>query len=217
MAATVVGSIQSPLKVTCLKLGADFSVVGNGKNCQEFSSSRWFAPTKMLHAHRRSQNRQQLQYSNSIRAVIGKDEPEEEEGESSSSKDVDAEAFRQQMERMLSSHDDRFEGKDLATLIRRKYGRSYDVQLVKKEFMGRQLLAMNVMWKYREQRSFPLTEEEYLLHLDYIAQNLRGWGAVSYVRDSLEKTKERPRIGKAVSIFIEVDEKGSRQNEWIQR
>lgn len=153
--------------------------------------------------------------SNSICAAIGKDEPEDTDGESSS--DVDPEQFRKQMERMLSSHDDRFEGKDLATLIRQKYGRSYDVQLVKKEFLGRQLLAMNVMWKYREQRSFPLTEEEYLLHLDYIAQNLRGWGAVSYVRDSLEKTRERPRIGKAVSIFIEVDETGNRQNEWIQR
>jgi hypothetical protein len=94
------------------------------------------------------------------------------------------------------------------------------------DFMGRKLLAMNVMWKYREQvffmynfllnyhsdspfyrdgfwhvikllqRSFPLTEEEYLLRLDDVANNLRCWGAVSYVRSSLAKTKERPRIGK---------------------
>lgn len=47
------------------------------------------------------------------------------------------------------------------------------------------------------QRSFHLTEEEYLLHLDDIANNLRCWGAVGLVRNSLEKTKERPRIGKA--------------------
>ncbi|KAL3697041.1 hypothetical protein R1sor_011117 [Riccia sorocarpa] len=217
MAATVVGSIQCPFKVTCLNLGADLSVLGNGKNAQEFSSSRWLAPVRVLHTQKRPQNRQQLQYSKSIRAGIGKDEPADDKDGESSSEDVDAESFRLQMERMMSSHDERFEGKDLATLIRRKYGRSYDVQLVKKEFLGRQLLAMNVMWKYREQRSFPLTEEEYILHLDYVAQNLRGWGAVSYVRDSLEKTRERPRIGKAVSIFIEVDEKGNRQNEWIQR
>jgi hypothetical protein len=48
------------------------------------------------------------------------------------------------------------------------------------------------------QRSFPLTEEEYLLHLDNIANNLSMWGAVGLVRDSLEKTKKRPCIGKVL-------------------
>eukprot|EP00249_Psilotum_nudum_P010780 c22765_g1_i1 orf=456-1001(-) len=85
------------------------------------------------------------------------------------------------------------------------------------DFMGRQLLAMNVMWKYQEQRSFPLTEEEYLLRLDDVANFLKCWGAVSYIRNSLAKTKERPRIGKAVSIFIDLDETGGRANEWIYR
>lgn len=40
--------------------------------------------------------------------------------------------FRKQMERMLDSDDADFRGKDLATLIRKKYGRSYDVQFIKK-------------------------------------------------------------------------------------
>jgi len=142
----------------------------------------------------------------------------EEEGASSNdSNNINSEIFREQMERMLDSDDADFRGKDLATLIRKKYGRSYDVQFIKKEFMGRQLLAMNVMWKYREQRSFPLTEEEYLLHLDDIANTLKGWGAVSHIRSSLAKTKERPRIGKAVSIVIDLDEFGGRAKEWINR
>ncbi|EYU35592.1 hypothetical protein MIMGU_mgv1a014152mg [Erythranthe guttata] len=119
------------------------------------------------------------------------------------------------LEKIVGVDDSRFSGIDLATLIRNKYGRSYDVQLIKKEFMGRNLLAMNVMWKYMEQRSFPLTEEEYILRLDDVATNLRCWGAVSHVRSSLEKSKERPRIGKAVSIFIDMDESGGRANEWI--
>ena len=46
------------------------------------------------------------------------------------------------------------------------------------------------------QRSFPLTEEEYLLRLDDVANTLKCWGAVSHIRNSLEKLKERPRIGK---------------------
>jgi hypothetical protein len=51
---------------------------------------------------------------------------------SSSNDDVNSQQFREQMERMLDNEDATFAGKDLAVLIRKKYGRSYDVQLIKK-------------------------------------------------------------------------------------
>lgn len=151
-----------------------------------------------------------------------------DDGESSSSEDesqdkeseegeVSGGLSREDLERIVGKDDSTFSGIDLATLIRKKYGRSYDVQLIKKEFMGRNLLAMNVMWKYMEQRSFPLTEEEYLLRLDDVANTLKCWGAVSHIRNSLAKLKDRPRIGKAVSIFIDMDESGGRSNEWIYK
>ncbi|KAJ4710373.1 DUF3067 domain-containing protein [Melia azedarach] len=130
---------------------------------------------------------------------------------------VNSEILRENLERIVGTDDSTFSGIDLATLIRNKYGRSYDVQLIKKEFMGRNLLALNVMWKYMEQRSFPLTEEEYILRLDDVANMLKCWGAVSHIRNSLAKSKERPRIGKAVSIFIDMDESGGRANEWIYK
>ncbi|GAV69828.1 DUF3067 domain-containing protein [Cephalotus follicularis] len=130
---------------------------------------------------------------------------------------VNSDMLRENLERMVGTDDSTFNGTDLATLIRNKYGRSYDVQLIKKEFMGRNLLALNVMWKYMEQRSFPLTEEEYILRLDDVANTLKCWGAVSHIRNSLAKLKERPRIGKAVSIFIDMDESGGRANEWIYK
>ncbi|CAA6655779.1 unnamed protein product [Spirodela intermedia] len=138
-------------------------------------------------------------------------------GRSSREPSVNNSLSRDALERLIGEDDSSFSGFDLATLIRKKYGRSYDVQLIKKEFMGRNLLAMNVMWKYVEQRSFPLTEEEYLLRLDDVANTLKCWGAVSHIRNSLERLKERPRIGKAVSIFIDMDESGGRSNEWIYK
>lgn len=148
-------------------------------------------------------------------------EPEDENSENESSKPegqpAGSDSYRDNLERIIGVDDSKFNGADLAALIRKKYGRSYDVQLIKKEFMGRNLLAMNVMWKYREQRSFPLTEEEYILRLDDVANNLRCWGAVSHIRNSLAKLKERPRIGKAVSIFIDMDDSGARSNEWIYK
>ncbi|CAN0919942.1 hypothetical protein LINGRAPRIM_LOCUS2804 [Linum grandiflorum] len=146
------------------------------------------------------------------------DDPEDDDTNSiRQGKTGGSDAVRDNLERIVGRDDSTFSGIDLATLIRNKYGRSYDVQLIKKEFMGKNFLAMNVMWKYREQRSFPLTEEEYLLRLDDVANTLKCWGAVSHIRESLDKLKERPRIGKAVSIFIDMDEKGGRANEWIYK
>lgn len=43
-----------------------------------------------------------------------------------------SEAFRQQMEQMVTRDEMPFRGIDLATLIRKKYGVSYDVQFIKK-------------------------------------------------------------------------------------
>lgn len=163
-----------------------------------------------------------------VRATLGEKEPNEDDNEDDNedrdqesgdknSNNMNENKFRKDLERIVGKDDSSFSGIELANLIRNKYGRSYDVTLIKKEFMGRNLLAMNVMWKYREQRSFPLTEEEYLLRLDDVANNLKCWGAVSHVRNTLAKSRERPRIGKAVSIFIDLDETGGRANEWIYR
>ncbi|KAK8934825.1 hypothetical protein KSP39_PZI014867 [Platanthera zijinensis] len=127
--------------------------------------------------------------------------PDEEKTSPNKNSEASDSLSREDLERIVGQDESTFTGVDLARLIRNKYGRSYDVQLIKKEFLGRNLLAMNVMWKYREQRSFPLTEEEYILRLDDIANNLKCWGAVSHIRSSLAKLKERPRIGK-VYIFL---------------
>ncbi|KAL0372868.1 UNVERIFIED_CONTAM: hypothetical protein Scaly_0968400 [Sesamum calycinum] len=235
------------------------------------------------------------------------DDVKREDPQESGVSPVNSDILREKLEKIVGVDDSSFSGIDLATLIRNKYGRSYDVSVIKKEFMGRNLLALNVMWKYVEQvskcfyrliadyvisayaginhetssmlekvrpsvssssyvaqvflpltvalgvpfstslalcfctvsvavltnlsfyiplllagsfapktsrysclsilisfeqsclmqeRSFPLSEEEYILRLDDVANTLKCWGAVSHVRNSLEKLKERPRIGR---------------------
>ena len=99
-------------------------------------------------------------------------------------------------------------GQDLHELLPSKWGCSYDLQL--RRTQGKILL--QVMWRYLEQVSFPMTEAEYLAHLDQIANYLEGWGSVSQVEDYLERTKERPRLGKAVSIPLDL---GERSSEWL--
>lgn len=99
-------------------------------------------------------------------------------------------------------------GEELHQLLLHKWGRSFDVQL--RRTQGKVFL--QIMWKYLEQASFPMSEAEYLNHLDTVANYLNAWGCVAQVQDFVEKTRERPRLGKAVNIPIDL---GERASEWI--
>ncbi len=99
-------------------------------------------------------------------------------------------------------------GKELQQLMLQKWGRSYDVQL--RQVKGR--IFVQIMWKYLEQASFPLSESEYFEHLNGVVAYLNDWGGVSQVVDYINKTKERPRVGKVVSIPLDL---GERACEWI--
>lgn len=99
-------------------------------------------------------------------------------------------------------------GPELQQLLIQKWGRSYDVQL--RRTKGK--IFVQVMWKYLEQVSFPLSESEYLAHLNAIAHYVNAWNSEEQIKCFLQKTKERPRLGKAVSIPLEL---GERATEWI--
>jgi hypothetical protein len=99
-------------------------------------------------------------------------------------------------------------GEDLHQLILNKWGRSFDIQL--RRTQGK--ILVQVMWKYLEQASFPLTEEEYLAHLDTVASYLNAWGGAAQVQNFIQQTSDRPRLGKAVSIPLDL---GERASEWL--
>ncbi|MBE9214867.1 DUF3067 family protein [Plectonema cf. radiosum LEGE 06105] len=99
-------------------------------------------------------------------------------------------------------------GQELRQILLDKWGRSYDVQL--RRTQGK--LFLQVMWKYLEQASFPLNQTEYLEHLDSIGSYLDGMGGSQQVREFIQETRERPRLGKAVSVPLDL---GERTSEWI--
>jgi hypothetical protein len=99
-------------------------------------------------------------------------------------------------------------GQDLRQILLNKWGCSYDIQL--RRTQGK--IFVLVMWKYLEQASFPLTEGEYLAHLDAIVSYLQAWGSTGQVQSFIEQTRDRPRLGKAVSIPLEL---GERASEWM--
>jgi hypothetical protein len=45
-----------------------------------------------------------------------------------------------------------------------------------------------------------------------VASYLNAWGSVDQIQAYIEQTRERPRLGKAVSIPIDL---GERESEWI--
>lgn len=99
-------------------------------------------------------------------------------------------------------------GQELREIIITKWGYSYDVQMRKTPTK----IYLQVMWKYQEQASFPLSEIEYLAHLDTIGSYLVAMGSVEQVQKFIDKTTERPRLGKAVSLLLDL---GDRTSEWI--
>ncbi len=99
-------------------------------------------------------------------------------------------------------------GTELRGILRKKWGYSFDVQL--RKVKGK--IYVQVMWRYLEQASFPLSETEYLEHLDAVANYLNAWGGVEQVIDFITRTREKPRLGKAVSIPLDL---GERASEWI--
>jgi Domain of unknown function (DUF3067) len=99
-------------------------------------------------------------------------------------------------------------GQELRQLLVEKWGYSYDVQL--RRTQGK--IFLQVMWKYLEQASFPLSEVEYEEHLDSIASYLNGFGGATQVQQFIQETRERPRLGKAVSIPLDL---GERASEWL--
>ncbi|ESA36124.1 Protein domain family protein [Leptolyngbya sp. Heron Island J] len=89
-----------------------------------------------------------------------------------------------------------------------KWGYSFDVQIRKTSTK----VFFQVMWRYLEQVSFPMDEDEYLAHLQDIVLYLEAMGCLTQVKAAIEQTNERPRLGKAVSIPIDL---GRRASEWL--
>ncbi len=91
-------------------------------------------------------------------------------------------------------------GAELLQLLRQRWQASYDLQLVQRR--GR--LYLQVMWAYLEQQSFPLSAEGYSARLEEVAGLLNGMGVAAQVRQWLSTTADKPRLGRALSLALEL-------------
>ena len=89
---------------------------------------------------------------------------------------------------------------EILQILRERWQASYDLQLI----VRRGRLYLQVMWGYLEQQSFPMTAEQYGAKLEELAANLNGLGVAGQVRHWLSTTKDKPRLGKAMTLPLEL-------------
>ncbi len=84
-----------------------------------------------------------------------------------------------------------------------RWGRKYDFRLFKR---GKSIY-LQMMWGFLGQESFPLSEVEYKKSISDKVEILNRCGYSEEVREWLKKINDRPRLGRAVTLKLDVNEK----------
>jgi hypothetical protein len=92
------------------------------------------------------------------------------------------------------------QAEEVLALLRQRWQFSHGLQLVQRN--GR--LYFQVLWHHLEQQSFPLNEAEYREALAEIIATLNGLGVADQVRSWLQTTRDKPRLGRALSLPLEL-------------
>ncbi len=87
--------------------------------------------------------------------------------------------------------------------LENRWGKKYDFRLFKRK----NYLYLQMMWKYLGQESFPMTEIEYNEALAEKIEILNRGGYSDEVRNWLRTVNARPRLGRAVSLQLKINEK----------
>jgi hypothetical protein len=89
---------------------------------------------------------------------------------------------------------------EVVGILRQRWQASYDLQLIQRR--GR--FYLQVMWAYLEQQSFPLSPEAYHAKLEELVGTLNGLGVAEQVRLWLSTTGDKPRLGRAMGLPLEL-------------
>jgi hypothetical protein len=110
------------------------------------------------------------------------------------------------------------DGEELRKLVFNKWGKMYDTRIHQRRDQFNKLgLYLQVMWKHVGQKSFPMTESQYMEQLDAVAELLTEWGAQDTVRMAIPVSTKFPKMdttgANAVMIPLDVDLAGEDDEE----
>ena len=114
---------------------------------------------------------------------------------------------------LASSAADPLGVEEVISWLRQRWRATYDLQLV----VRRRRLYLHVMWAYLEQQSFPMDENSYRAHLAEVLDVVNRLGLAGEVRNWLLTTRDKPRLGKALSLQLQLEgpESESLLNEFL--
>eukprot|EP00200_Dunaliella_tertiolecta_P002289 CAMPEP_0202352704 /NCGR_PEP_ID=MMETSP1126-20121109/8784_1 /ASSEMBLY_ACC=CAM_ASM_000457 /TAXON_ID=3047 /ORGANISM="Dunaliella tertiolecta, Strain CCMP1320" /LENGTH=312 /DNA_ID=CAMNT_0048944957 /DNA_START=140 /DNA_END=1078 /DNA_ORIENTATION=- len=102
-------------------------------------------------------------------------------------------------------------GEEMRELIWAKYGKAYDVSFARRDVPGKAFVCLNIMWQHLEQRSFKMTEAQYIDKVDSVAYMVNVLGQTEKVRGFLSTSARserglprRPVVGTAISIQLDL-------------
>ena len=84
-----------------------------------------------------------------------------------------------------------------------RWGKKYDFRL----FRRGKFVYFQMMWGFLGQESFPLSEDEYKKSISQKIEILNRCGYSEEVREWLKKVNSKPRLGRAVSLQLNFNEK----------
>ena len=89
--------------------------------------------------------------------------------------------------------------------LRRRWGVTYDLKLLIK----RDRIYLQMMWGFLEQQSFPLDEEAFRENLNRTLEIINRAGQSNFVRNWLKNVQAKPRIGRAITLPLPMDQRMS--------
>ena len=102
-------------------------------------------------------------------------------------------------------------GEELRKLVLKRYGKLYDTRICqRRDSMNKLQMFLQIMWKFVGQKSFPMTEAEYIEQTNAVAEILTTKNRQDLVRQSLPRWPKWPKMdttgANAVMIPLDVDE-----------
>ena len=95
------------------------------------------------------------------------------------------------------------EVEEVIECLRRRWGVTYDLRLLIK----RDQIYLQMMWGFLEQQSFPIDEETFKENLNRTLEIINRAGQSNLVRDWLENIQAKPRLGKAITLVLPMDQR----------
>ena len=95
------------------------------------------------------------------------------------------------------------EVEEVMECLRRRWGVTYDLRLLIK----RDRIYLQMMWGFMEQQSFPMDEETFRDHLNRTLEIINRGGQSGFVRNWLENVQAKPRLGKAITLPLPMDQR----------